>query len=49
MGWPNGQLAFDGFGFLNGRLPCRFVYVNLTVAATMGSSAFTVVDMALFG
>lgn len=41
--------AFAGLGFLNGLLPCGFVYVALTGAITTGSAATGAVYMGLFG
>jgi uncharacterized protein len=41
--------AFAGLGFLNGLLPCGFVYVALTGAITTDSAATGAVYMALFG
>ena len=41
--------AFAGLGFLNGLLPCGFVYVALAGAITTGSAATGAVYMALFG
>lgn len=41
--------AFAGLGFLNGLLPCGFVYVALTGAITTGNAATGAVYMLLFG
>lgn len=41
--------AFTGLGFLNGLLPCGFVYVALAGAITTGSSATGAAYMVLFG
>lgn len=41
--------AFAGMGFLNGLLPCGFVYVSLTGAVTTSSATMGAVYMALFG
>lgn len=41
--------AFAGLGFLNGLLPCGFVYVALTGAVTAGNAATGAAYMALFG
>ncbi|AUD04267.1 sulfite exporter TauE/SafE family protein [Spirosoma pollinicola] len=41
--------AFAGLGFLNGLLPCGFVYVALAGAVTTSSAATGAVYMALFG
>ncbi|GAB2515680.1 sulfite exporter TauE/SafE family protein [Spirosoma aerophilum] len=41
--------AFAGLGFLNGLLPCGFVYVALAGAVTTGSTAMGAVYMGLFG
>lgn len=41
--------AFTGLGFLNGLLPCGFVYVALTGAIATGHAATGAVYMALFG
>ena len=41
--------AFAGLGFLNGLLPCGFVYVALTGAITTGNAATGAVYMVLFG
>jgi sulfite exporter TauE/SafE len=41
--------AFVGLGFLNGLLPCGFVYVALAGAITTSSAATGAVYMALFG
>ncbi len=41
--------AFAGLGFLNGLLPCGFVYVALTGAITTNNAATGAVYMALFG
>lgn len=41
--------AFAGLGFLNGLLPCGFVYVALTGAIATGNSATGAVYMGLFG
>ena len=41
--------AFAGLGFLNGLLPCGFVYVALTGAAATGSVVNGSVYMLLFG
>lgn len=41
--------AFAGLGFLNGLLPCGFVYVALAGAVTTGSSVTGAAYMALFG
>lgn len=43
--WP----AFAGLGFLNGLLPCGFVYVALTGAITTSNAATGALYMALFG
>ncbi|WP_138991065.1 sulfite exporter TauE/SafE family protein [Larkinella sp. C7] len=41
--------AFTGLGFLNGLLPCGFLYVALTGAITTGSAVTGAFYMALFG
>ncbi len=41
--------AFAGLGFLNGLLPCGFVYVALTGAVTTENAITGAVYMALFG
>lgn len=41
--------AFAGLGFLNGLLPCGFVYVALTGAITTDNAGAGAVYMALFG
>ncbi|MGV3559005.1 sulfite exporter TauE/SafE family protein [Larkinella arboricola] len=41
--------AFAGLGFLNGLLPCGFVYVALTGAVTTGSAVGGAAYMGLFG
>jgi sulfite exporter TauE/SafE len=41
--------AFAGLGFLNGLLPCGFLYVALTGAITTGSATTGAFYMALFG
>ncbi|WP_461052916.1 sulfite exporter TauE/SafE family protein [Spirosoma arcticum] len=41
--------AFAGLGFLNGLLPCGFVYVALTGAITTENAATGALYMALFG
>jgi sulfite exporter TauE/SafE len=41
--------AFTGLGFLNGLLPCGFLYVALTGAITTGSATTGALYMALFG
>ena len=41
--------TFTGLGFLNGLLPCGFVYVALTGAITTGNAVTGAIYMALFG